>query len=161
MGLPPFNLTAVRAYVGLGSNLGAREESLRLAVELLDAEPGVRVVAVSGFRETEPVGDVDQPPFVNAACALETELAPRELLDRLLAIERELGRRRDGPRFGPRTIDLDLLLYNGVTQDDPELTLPHPRLAERRFALEPLAELEPGLTLPGGRRVEDLLAELE
>lgn len=148
------------AYVGLGSNLGDREAALRGALELLAAEPGVELVAVSAFRETEPVGLVDQPPFLNAAAAVETELGPHALLQRLLAIERALGRRRTGPRFGPRTIDLDLLLYGDLVLDGPRLTLPHPRLHERRFALEPLAELDPHLVVPGRGHVEALLAEL-
>ncbi len=149
------------AYVGLGSNLGDREATLRRALELLGATPGLRVVAVSSLRETDPVGDRDQPPFLNGACAVETELSPRELLARLLEIELELGRVRDvSRRFGPRTADLDLLLYGGETVAEPDLVVPHPRLAERRFALEPLAELDPRLALPDGRRVADLLAEL-
>ena len=150
------------AYVGMGSNLGDREGTLRRAVELLEAEPGIRVAAVSALRETDPVGYEDQPRFLNGACAVETQLEPHELLARLLAIEAALGRTRDGvPRYGPRTVDLDLLLYGQETVDEPDLTVPHPRLAERRFALEPLAELDPGLTLPDGRRVADLLAGLE
>lgn len=149
------------AYVGLGSNLGDREATLRRALELLEATPGLRVAAVSSLRETDPVGDEDQPRFLNGACAVETELAPRELLARLLEIELELGRVRDGNRrFGPRTADLDVLLYGGETVAEPDLVVPHPRLAERRFALEPLAELDPQLALPDGRRVADLLAEL-
>ncbi len=99
--------------------------------------------------------------FVNAAAALETELAPRDLLERLLTVERRLGRTRDGPRFGPRTIDLDLLLYGGATVDEPGLQVPHPRLHERRFALEPLAELDPALEVPGAGPVSALLAGLE
>ena len=147
-----------RAYVGLGANLGEREQTLRRAVERLGAEPGIEVVAVSSFRETDPVGYLDQPAFLNGACAVETELGPRELLDRLLAVERELGRRRGtGPRWGPRTIDLDLLLYGDVTVDEPGLTVPHPRLAERSFALEPLLELDPELHLPDGRGLRGLL----
>jgi 2-amino-4-hydroxy-6-hydroxymethyldihydropteridine diphosphokinase len=146
----------------MGSNLGDREGALRRAVVLLEAEPGIRVAAVSSLRETEPVGYEDQPRFLNGACAVETQLEPHELLARLLAIETALGRTRDGvPRYGPRTVDLDLLLYGQETVDEPDLTVPHPRLAERRFALEPLAELDPGLTLPDGRRVADLLAGLE
>jgi 2-amino-4-hydroxy-6-hydroxymethyldihydropteridine diphosphokinase len=146
-----------RAYVGLGANLGDREATMRRAIELL----GDSVVAVSSFRETDPVGYEDQPRFLNAAVALETELSPRELLDRLLTVERELGRTRDGPRYGPRTIDLDLLLYGDAVVDEPGLRVPHPRLAERRFALEPLAELDPGLTIPGAGAVSAVLAGLE
>ena len=144
-----------RAYVGLGSNLGDREATLRRALELLGER--VVVVAVSSFRETEPWGYGDQPLFLNAAAAVDTELGSRELLDALLEVERALGRTRDGPRYGPRTIDLDLLLYGDEVVDQPGLTVPHPRLHERRFVLEPLAELEPGLTVPGRGTVADLL----
>ena len=150
-----------RAYIGLGGNLGDRRALLERAVELLRAEPGVTVVGVSAFRETDPVGLVEQPRFLNGAVAIETELSPRDLLERLLAVERALGRERTGPRFGPRTVDLDLLLYGDETVDEPGLTVPHPRLHERRFALEPLAELEPELALPDGRRVRDLAASAE
>jgi 2-amino-4-hydroxy-6-hydroxymethyldihydropteridine diphosphokinase len=147
----------VLAYVGLGGNLGDRRSYLERAVELLGRQPGVRVVRVSSYRETDPVGYVDQPRFLNGAVAIETELGARELLERLLAVERALGRERTGPRFGPRTIDLDLLLYGDETIEEPGLTVPHPRLAERRFVLEPLAELDPELVLPDGRRVAELL----
>ena len=148
-----------RAYVGLGANLGDRERTIRRALELLNAEEGIELVAVSTLRETDPVGYADQPPFLNGAAAVDTELAPRELLDRLLEVERELGRMRaEGPRYGPRTIDLDLLLYGDLVVDEPGLTVPHPRLAERRFALEPLHELDPDLRLPDGRAVRELLS---
>jgi 2-amino-4-hydroxy-6-hydroxymethyldihydropteridine diphosphokinase len=147
----------VRAYVGLGSNLGEREETLRGALARLDEVEGLDVVAVSSFRETDPVGNVDQPRFVNAAVALETSLGPRELLDALLEVERSLGRdRSQEERWGPRTIDLDLLLYGDETVDEPGLEIPHPRLAERAFVLEPLLELDPGLRMPDGRRLRDL-----
>jgi 2-amino-4-hydroxy-6-hydroxymethyldihydropteridine diphosphokinase len=150
-----------RAYVGLGSNLGDREATLSRAVELLGREPGIEVVAVSSFRETDPVGYVDQPPFLNGAVAVETSLAPRQVLDALLEVERQLGRTRLGPRYGPRTFDLDLLLVDDLTLDEPGLTLPHPRLHERAFALEPLLELEQSLVVPGRGRVADLLRGLE
>ena len=150
-----------RAYAGLGANLGEREDTLRAAVAALGATEGVEVVAVSAFRETDPVGYLDQPRFLNGAVALETTLRPRELLEALLAVERSLGRTREGPRFGPRTIDLDLLVYGEEAVDEPGLTVPHPRLQERRFALEPLAELDPGLTIPGLGPISALLAELE
>ncbi|HUQ22768.1 MAG TPA: 2-amino-4-hydroxy-6-hydroxymethyldihydropteridine diphosphokinase [Gaiellaceae bacterium] len=143
------------AYVGVGSNLGDREGTIRAAIEAL---PGV--VAVSELRETDPVGLTDQPAFLNGAVALDTELSPRELLDALLAVERTLGRERR-ERWGPRSIDLDLLLYGEESVDEPGLTVPHPRLHERRFALEPLAELDPRLVVPGHGRVADLLAELD
>jgi 2-amino-4-hydroxy-6-hydroxymethyldihydropteridine diphosphokinase len=150
-----------RAYVGLGSNLGDREAMLRAALERLAAEPAIELVAVSPFQDTEPVGYLEQPRFLNAAAALETELEPRELLDRLLAIERSLGRTREGPRFGPRTIDLDLLLYGEETIDEPGLTVPHPRLHERRFVLEPLFALDPALFVPGRGPLAALLAGLQ
>jgi 2-amino-4-hydroxy-6-hydroxymethyldihydropteridine diphosphokinase len=148
----------VRAYIGLGANLGDREATLRRAVELLDAEAGVEVVAISTLRDTDPVGLLDQPRFLNGAAAVDTALEPRELLERLLGIERALGRERGGPRFGPRTVDLDLLLYGSRVVAEPGLTVPHPRLAERAFALEPLVELDPELALPDGRRLGELLA---
>jgi 2-amino-4-hydroxy-6-hydroxymethyldihydropteridine diphosphokinase len=153
----------VRAYVGLGANLGDREGTIRRALALLAEDSAIQVVAVSRLRETDPVGYADQPRFLNGAAALETELAARALLDRLMAVERRLGRvRGEGPRFGPRPIDLDLLLYGEETIDEPGLTVPHPRLDERRFVLEPLHELDPALALPDGRRVRDLLhASLE
>jgi 2-amino-4-hydroxy-6-hydroxymethyldihydropteridine diphosphokinase len=151
-----------RAYVGVGANLGDREGTIRAALAALDARPDVAVVAVSTLRETDPVGYVDQPRFLNGAAALETGLGPRELLDALLEIERELGRvRGEGPRFGPRPIDLDLLLHGDLVLDEPGLVVPHPRLHERLFALEPLAELDPALVVPGHGAVKDLVARLE
>ncbi len=150
------------AFVGIGSNLGEPERQIAAALEQLAAEDGIELVAASTLRETEPVGYLDQPSFLNGAAQLETALPPRELLERLLEIESRLGRvRGEGPRFGPRTIDLDLLLYGDETIDEPGLTVPHPRLAERRFALEPLAELAPGLEIPGLGPVQALLTELE
>src|SRR5918995_6742047 len=148
-----------RAYVGLGANLGDRERTIRAALAALDARWDVAVVAVSTLRETDPVGYVDQPRFLNGAAALETELSARELLDALLEVERGLGRERH-ERWGPRRIDLDLLLYADETIDEPGLTVPHPRLHERHFALEPLLDLEPELVIPGYGRVSDLLAGL-
>jgi len=150
----------LRAYVGLGANLGGREVTLEHALALLDAVPGVEVRAVSTLRETDPVGVVDQPRFLNGAVAVDTTLSARELLDGLLAIERALGRER-GERWGPRIVDLDLLLYGDEVVDEPGLRVPHPRLHERRFALEPLAELDPGLEIPGRGRVSALLAALD
>jgi 2-amino-4-hydroxy-6-hydroxymethyldihydropteridine diphosphokinase len=151
----------IRAYVGIGSNLGNPRKTIAAALDLLRAEPGIEVVAVSTLRETDPIGYEDQPRFLNGAAALETELPPRKLLERLLAIERQLGRiRRDTPRYGPRTIDLDLLLYGQETLDEPGLTVPHPRLHERRFALEPLVELDPALEIPGRGPIRALLAGL-
>ena len=150
-----------RAFVGVGANLGDREGTIREALALLDVDPRIELVAVSSLRETDPVGYLDQPPFLNGAAELRTDLEPQELLDALLAAERQLGRERVGPRFGPRTIDLDLLVYGDVELDETGLTVPHPRLHERRFALEPLAELDPGLAIPGLGPVRDLVARLD
>ena len=148
----------VRAFVGLGSNRGDREATIRRAVALLGERSGIDVAAVSTFRETDPVGYEDQPRFLNGVVALDVDLSARGLLDELLAVERELGRDRSAEtRWGPRTIDLDLLLYGDETVEAPGLTVPHPRLAERRFVLEPLHELAPDLTLPDGRAVRELL----
>ena len=150
-----------RAYVALGSNLGDREGTLRSALEALAAEPGIDVVAVSRFYDTEPVGYVDQPRFLNGAAALETELPARELLERLLAVELRFGRSRDDvPSQGPRTLDLDLLLYGDAEIDEPGLRVPHPRLHERRFVLEPLTDLDPALEVPGNGQVQEILARL-
>lgn len=149
-----------RAYVGLGANLGDRDVTLEQALALLEAVPGVEVRAVSTLRETDPVGVVDQPRFLNGAVAVDTTLSARELLDRLLAIERTLGRER-GERWGPRIVDLDLLLHGDEIVDEPGLRVPHPRLHERLFALEPLAELDPGLEIPGRGRVSEALAALD
>jgi 2-amino-4-hydroxy-6-hydroxymethyldihydropteridine diphosphokinase len=149
------------AYLGLGSNLGDREATIRRALELLGAEDGIEVTAVSTLVETDPVGYEDQPRFLNGAAALHTEISPRKLLERMFAVERQLGRVRTGPRFGPRTIDLDLLLYGQESIDEAGLRVPHPRLAERRFVLEPLAELNSDLEVPGRGTVRALLAGLE
>jgi 2-amino-4-hydroxy-6-hydroxymethyldihydropteridine diphosphokinase len=151
----------VRAYVGLGSNLGDREATLRAALAELDTAPGVRVAAVSTLIETEPVGFLDQPRFLNGVAALETELPPRALLELLLEVERRHGRRREGvPPQGPRTLDLDLLLYGDAELDEPGLRIPHPRLHERAFVLGPLSELDPSLEIPAKGEVLELLAQL-
>ena len=150
-----------RAYVGLGSNLGDREETLRSAVAALGAAGGVEVVAVSSLRDTEPVGLRDQPRFLNGVAALETALGARELLRLLLAVEARFGRDRASvPAGGPRTLDLDLLLYGDLVLDEKDLQIPHPRLHERAFVLEPLAEVAPGLHVPGKGIVEAILARL-
>ena len=148
------------AYVGIGANLGPREETLRRAVELLGRADGVEVVGVSELRETDPVGVVDQPPFLNGAVSVETTLSPRVLLDLLLDVERSLGRVR-AERWGPRVVDLDLLVYGIEVLDEPGLHVPHPHVHERRFALEPLAEMGPELEIPGRGTVSALLAALD
>ena len=152
----------MRAYVGLGSNLGERERTLRAAVVALGSSPGVEVVALSSLRETDPVGPVtEQPRFLYGAVELETTLSARALLDLLLLIEADFGRTRDGPPGGPRTLDLDLLLYGDERIDEPGLVVPHPRLHERAFVLEPLAELDPAREIPGLGTVQALLAGLQ
>jgi 2-amino-4-hydroxy-6-hydroxymethyldihydropteridine diphosphokinase len=152
----------MRAFVGLGSNLGDRERTLRRAVEELGRLLDTEVRGVSSFRDTAPVGYVDQPRFLNGAVELETQLGARELLQELLRIERQLGRdRTQSPPHGPRTLDLDLLLYGEERIQAPGLEVPHPRLHERRFVLEPLFDLDPGLFLPGRGSVQALLAGLD
>jgi len=143
------------AYVGLGANLGDREASIRRAAELIGA------TRLSPVIETEPWGYEDQPRFLNAVAEIDTDLSPRALLDRLLEVERELGRERTGPRYGPRTIDLDLLLYGDERVDEPGLQVPHPRLHERAFALAPLAALVPERKIPGNGTVQEALAGLQ
>jgi 2-amino-4-hydroxy-6-hydroxymethyldihydropteridine diphosphokinase len=137
-----------QAFIGLGANLGDREATIRAALDALSDEDGIDVVAVSTLRETEPVGVGAQPLFLNGAAEVATTLSARELLDRLLATEERFGRVRIPSEHGPRTLDLDLLLYGDEQIDEPGLTVPHPRLHERAFVLEPLAELDakvPGL----------------
>jgi 2-amino-4-hydroxy-6-hydroxymethyldihydropteridine diphosphokinase len=150
-----------RAYIGLGANLGDRAATLTRAIDLLTERLAIDVLGVSSFRETDPVGYLDQPRFLNAAIAVETSLTPPALLSTLLEVERELGRVREGPRYGPRPVDLDLLLMDGLVLDEPGLELPHPRLHERVFALEPLAELDPELVVPGRGPVRQLLLGLQ
>ena len=150
------------AYIGLGANLGKRDATIEEALRLLGEDDRTSVLGSTVPIETEPVGYEDQPRFLNAAAKLATTRSPRELLHLLLSIERALGRvRGEGPRYGPRTIDLDLLVYGNETIDEPALVVPHPRLHERRFALEPLSELDPELVVPGRGSVSSLLAELE
>jgi 2-amino-4-hydroxy-6-hydroxymethyldihydropteridine diphosphokinase len=135
---------------------------LRRAVGELRTLSDTTVVGVSTLRDTDPVGFLDQPQFLNGVVELETALTPRTLLETLLELERVFGRDRSAsPRQGPRTLDLDLLLYGNETISEPGLEVPHPRLRERRFVLEPLAELDPTLEVPGMGRVETLLAELD
>lgn len=152
----------VRAFVGLGSNLGDREGTLRAAVGRLRGVADTVVIKVSAFRDTKPVGYVDQPRFLNGAVELETSLPPRELLEALLGVEQDFGRdRAASPPQGPRTLDLDLLLYGEDTISEPGLEVPHPRLHERAFVLEPLAELDPALEVPGRGTVQALLTKLD
>jgi 2-amino-4-hydroxy-6-hydroxymethyldihydropteridine diphosphokinase len=152
----------VRAYVGLGSNLGDREGTVRAALGRLRHLPETNVLRVSTLRNTEPVGYLDQPRFLNGAAELETGLSARRLLGVLLELERAFGRdRANVPAQGPRTLDLDLLLYGQEQIDEPGLEIPHPRLHQRRFVLEPLVELDPSLEVPGKGSVQTLLARLD
>jgi len=152
-------METTKAYIGLGSNMGEREASLRQAVELLDATDGVEVTNVSSIYETEPVGYLDQPDFLNAVVEIETSLSARKLLLATKEIERLQERRRD-VRWGPRTIDLDILLFGNVRISEPDLRVPHVEVSNRAFVLAPLAEIAPDLTLPDGQKIRDLLAAL-
>jgi 2-amino-4-hydroxy-6-hydroxymethyldihydropteridine diphosphokinase len=143
------------AYVGLGSNLGDREATIRKAADLIGA------VRLSPIIETEPWGLSAQPRFLNAVAEVETALDARPFLVHLLDVERRLGRERIGPRWGPRTIDLDLLLFGDERLSEPGLEVPHPRLLERAFVLEPLAALVPERKIPGNGTVSEALAGLQ
>jgi 2-amino-4-hydroxy-6-hydroxymethyldihydropteridine diphosphokinase len=142
-------------YVGLGSNLGDRERLIRAAAEQIGA------VRLSTIIETDPWGYEQQPRFLNAVAEVATGLEPLAFLAQLLEVEQHLGRERDGTQWGPRTIDLDLLLFGAEVIDAPGLVVPHPRLLERRFVLEPLAELVPDLEIPGNGTVREALAGLQ
>lgn len=153
-----------RAYLGIGSNLGDRVGNLQLAVDALNAERGVEVVGVSHVYETEPVGGPKQPDYLNAVVAIETDLSGRALLAVAQRIEAEAGRFR-AERWGPRTLDVDVLLVAGERYDEPELVVPHPRMHERAFVAVPLADLDPDLAAPapqggwrGVRQTEVLLS---
>ena len=148
-----------RAHVGLGSNLGDRMAFLDAAVRALDADEHTHVMAVSKVYETEPVGGPEQGPYLNAVVVLETDRDPHNLLRMLQEIERLLGRVRE-ERWGPRTADLDLLLYDGPPIDDPGLVVPHPRLTERGFVLVPLVDADPVAALPDGTTAFEILARL-
>lgn len=144
------------AYIGLGSNLGDSLGLVRQATVALDALPQTRLVACSSAYVSAPVDVLDQPDFINAVCLLTTTLAPLQLLQQLLAIEAAHGRQRQGPKGGPRTLDLDLLLYGSCSLHSADLVLPHPRLHERAFVLYPLLELAPDLAIPAQGRVQQL-----
>ncbi len=145
-------------YLGLGSNLGAKTSNLRLALSALSGRGAI--MAVSPLYSTEPVGYADQDWFLNACVALDSDLSPEQLLSCIADIEAHLGRKRTIPN-GPRQIDIDLLLYDDLVVDTPEITVPHPRMHERRFVLEPLASIAPEFLHPGlGKTIVALLAEL-
>lgn len=153
-------MAAVRVYIGLGSNLDDPAGQLRQALTALARLPGTRLAACSRFYRSPPLGPQDQPDYVNAVAALDTELAPDALLDALQAIEAAQGRVRLR-RWGPRTLDLDILLYGDAVLATPRLSVPHPGLAERGFVLYPLAELAPDLMLPDGRSLAALLGQCD
>ncbi|MFZ5555727.1 MAG: 2-amino-4-hydroxy-6-hydroxymethyldihydropteridine diphosphokinase [Pseudomonadota bacterium] len=144
-----------RAFIALGSNLQQPRRQVADAVREIGATAGIRVTARSSLYRTTPVGYLDQPDFINAVIAVETDLTPRELLEALLRIERAHGRAREFPN-APRTLDLDILLYDGATVHEPGLTIPHPRMHERAFVLKPLAEIAPELVLPDHGPVSEL-----
>ncbi|QOC23278.1 2-amino-4-hydroxy-6-hydroxymethyldihydropteridine diphosphokinase [Wenzhouxiangella sp. AB-CW3] len=150
-----------RSWIGLGANLGQPEENLAAALERLHRSERVWVAEVSPAWWTPPWGVQDQPWYLNAVAALDTSLDARALLDLLLAVEAELGRRRDGQRWGARAIDLDLLLHGDHVIDETDLTVPHPRIPERAFVLVPLHAVAPTLTVPGHGRVDELLMALD
>ena len=143
------------AFLGLGSNLGDRLENLQSAVRLLDAAEGVLVAASSRVWETDPVGGPRQPDYLNVVLRVETSLPPLELLQACLGVEAALGRVR-AVRWGPRTIDVDVLLVDDLRLDESGLTVPHPRMTERAFVLLPLLELDPDASLPGGSRLDEI-----
>ena len=146
------------AYLGLGSNVGDRLANLQRAVDAFRGEPGVRIASSSRVWETVPIGGPPQPKYLNAVLRVETDRSPRELLDACRSVEQALGRVRT-ERWGPRTIDVDILLYDDETVDAPDLTVPHPRMTERAFVVLPLLELDPDPMLPDGRRLKDLRVE--
>jgi len=150
----------MKAFIGLGSNLGDREAMVRIALDDLARLPGTKVLRASSLYDTEPVGDEEQPHFLNAVAEIDTELTARQLLWNLLLIEKRLGRVRSH-RYGPRTIDLDLLTYGHLVIDEPDLQVPHPEMAKRSFVLVPLLEIDPLATLPGtGESLAALLEKL-
>ncbi|KRA42366.1 2-amino-4-hydroxy-6-hydroxymethyldihydropteridine diphosphokinase [Pseudoxanthomonas sp. Root630] len=152
----------VRACIGLGANLGDAADTLRRAFDALGGCEGVEVLRTSRLYRTPAWGREDQPDFINAVALVDTTLAPRALLERLLAVEAAFGRQRaEGERWGPRTLDLDLLLYGDVVVDEPGLHVPHPHLHERAFALIPLLEVLPNARIPGYGDARDAVSGLE
>jgi 2-amino-4-hydroxy-6-hydroxymethyldihydropteridine diphosphokinase len=145
---------STRAFLGIGSNLGDRLANLQQGADLLAATAGVDVVASSRVYETDPIGGVEQPDFLNAVLEIETRLSATELLARCLEVESELGRTRE-VHWGPRTLDVDLLVFDDAEIAEPGLIVPHPRMHERSFVIMPLLELAPDPMLPGGRRLAD------
>jgi len=151
----------VRAWVGIGSNLDGPEAQVRTALEALAQLPRTGLAACSSLYRSTPMGPQDQPDFVNAVAALDTGLEPALLLAELQAVEQAQGRRRSASRWGPRTLDLDLLLYGDRVIELPGLRVPHPGMCRRDFVMIPLVELDPDLVIPGCGRLTDLLGSVE
>lgn len=145
-------------FIGIGSNIGDKEENIKRALDLI-RESGISVREVAPLYRTDPVGYQEQDWFLNTVAVIETVLPPRELLAALMEIENKMGRKRT-VRWGPRVVDLDILLYGDVTLNTPDLQVPHPRMLERAFVMAPLADLRPDMALPGGRTAAQLAAEL-
>lgn len=146
-------------FLGLGSNLGDKEANIHGALDRLSHSPDIRVERVSSLYESAPIGRVDQPNFINAAAVIETDLSPAHLLHALQVIEREMGRVHT-IQWGPRVIDIDILLYDDAAIETPELSIPHPHMTERAFVMVPLAEVAPDLKLPDGRTPQEDLKKL-
>ncbi len=152
--------TEVRVYLSLGSNLGDRRDNLERALRRLGETPGLRIGRVSRKYRSAPLGVTEQPEFLNLAAEAFTTLAPTELLRAVKSLEAALGRPKTGPRWGPRVIDIDILLYDGAPVEAPDLVVPHPGMEERAFVMVPLAEIAPDLVLPSGRRAAEVAKAL-
>jgi 2-amino-4-hydroxy-6-hydroxymethyldihydropteridine diphosphokinase len=149
----------VTAFFGLGSNLGDRAENIKEALRRLDEIPGIEIEKTSSMYETEPVGLVEQPDFINAVAEGKTSLSPEDLLKAVMQVEKGMGRVRT-LRWGPRIIDIDILIYDDVSVNTPELVIPHPRMQERAFVMIPLCEIAPDLKLDGGRGIKEIIESL-
>ena len=154
-------MTEHRAYLSIGSNLGDPVQNCCRGIEMLCAEPGIVLLGQSPFYRTQPVDYLEQDWFVNAALLIRTACSPRQLLAKTQAVQDRLGRKPDGIRFGPRTLDLDIIFYDQRVLVSPELTLPHPRMHKRRFVLQPICDIDPTVIHPVlGKNVQDLLNQL-
>lgn len=147
------------AYLGLGSNMGDKEQNIRDALNKLSANPRIKLLKLASLYETSPWGNTDQDWFLNTVVEIDTDLSPQELLKVMSQVEEELGRVRE-QRWGPRTLDLDILLYGEDKVNEPDLQIPHPRLTQRAFVLVPLAELNPNMTLPDGQSLKALVKKV-
>lgn len=154
-------MTQQRCFIGIGSNLNNPMQQVQTAFEDLKKIPATKLISVSSLYHTKPLGPIDQSDFVNAVAELMTELSPHQLLAELQNIEKQHGRIRDNTRWGPRTLDLDLLIYGNLQLDDGTLQIPHPGITTRIFVLEPLHEIAPTLQLPNGEKIAELLAHCQ